>query len=270
MTVIIKNAQVKNAHIGPAIPTNGLMSYWNAASTTSYPRSGTIWYDIVGNNNGSMINMTSGNFSEDVQGSFVFDGTDEYISVPTDESLNAGTGTFSMTAWIKPDTSSMSAGSAYIVANKRGIAPEGSGAGWSLSVTKNGISSQWGFFRVGVDDGSGNGPTSNGSTNHADSTWHHIAVSYNARRSQFANSIIFQTYVNSVSDLSYFVPSGIGSISNNVPLEIGATAYITGIPAGSVSDAFPGSISTVKFYKRDLSAGEVKQDYLASKSRFGL
>lgn len=269
MTVAIKNAQVKNVHIGPTISTNGLISYWNVASTTSYPRTGTIWYDIIGNNDGSMINMTSGNFSEDVQGSFVFDGTDEYVNVPTDESLNAGSGAFSMTAWIKPDTSSMTARLPYIVINKRGKGLEGSYAGWRLNITKSISSSSWGFYLAGVDDGTGNGPTSNGPANNADSTWHHIGVSYNADRSDLSSNK-FSTYINSVSNLSFFVSTGIGSISNDIPLEIGATAYVTGGPVGSVNDAFPGSISTVKFYKRDLSAGEVKQDYLVSKSRFGL
>ena len=269
MTVAIKNAQVKNVHIGPTTSTNGLMSYWNAASTTSYPRTGTIWYDIIGNNDGSMINMTSGNFSEDVQGSFVFDGTDEYVNIPTDESLNAGSGAFSMTAWIKPDTSSMTARLPYIVINKRGLGLGGSYAGWRLNVTRSVSSTNWGFYLAGVDDGTGNGYAANGDTNYANSTWHHIAVSYNADRSSFYSNK-FSTYINSVSNLTFDVASGIGSISNDIPLEIGATAYRTGGPIGAVNDAFPGSISTVKFYNRDLSAGEVKQDYLASKSRFGL
>ena len=50
MSVNIKNAHVKNLHIGPRIITNGLVSWWNAASVRSYPRTGSIWYDLIKKN----------------------------------------------------------------------------------------------------------------------------------------------------------------------------------------------------------------------------
>ena len=71
MTVKIKNAQVNNLHIGPRIISDGLISYWNATSPYSYPRTGSVWYDLVRNNDGSMVNMNSTNFSEDGGGALV-------------------------------------------------------------------------------------------------------------------------------------------------------------------------------------------------------
>ena len=83
MTVTIKNAQIKNAQIGPTVATRGLVSCWNVVSTHSYPRTGSKLYDLIKNkNNGDMINMNSGNFSDEAGGSLVLDGTNEYVNIP--------------------------------------------------------------------------------------------------------------------------------------------------------------------------------------------
>ena len=38
----------------------GLMASWNAASVHSYPHTGSVWYDLVKNqNNGSLVNMSA-------------------------------------------------------------------------------------------------------------------------------------------------------------------------------------------------------------------
>ena len=221
MTVIINNAQVRNLNIGPTIPTEGLISYWNAASPYSYPRTGSVWYDLVRNNDGSMVNMTSGNFSEDIQGHFVLDGTDDYISVPTNESLDPASGAFTITAWVNPDVSAMSAGVPYLLINKRGAGPQGFYAGWEINVAKDVASNKWGFVETGLDDGTGVATRGNGSTIH-DPSWTHVAATYTADRTSFyVNEFI--TYVNSNADLSLTVPTGINSLSNTIPLDPGNT-----------------------------------------------
>ena len=94
MAVTINNAEIRNLQVGPTIITDGLVSFWTAASRLSYPRTGSIWYDMIiaNRNNGSLINMSGTNFTEDAQGALVFDGTDEYMSVPSDSSLNFDNG----------------------------------------------------------------------------------------------------------------------------------------------------------------------------------
>lgn len=66
----------------PRIPTDGLIFYLDAANPRSYPGSGTSWGDMIPDKaSGSMINMTSANFTEDKIGVLNFDGVNEYIDV---------------------------------------------------------------------------------------------------------------------------------------------------------------------------------------------
>lgn len=41
--------------VGPDISENGLVLYLDAGNPRSYPRSGTTWVDLSGNDNGSFV-----------------------------------------------------------------------------------------------------------------------------------------------------------------------------------------------------------------------
>jgi hypothetical protein len=64
------------------IVTNGLILNLDAAKTDSYPGTGTTWRDLSGNsNNGTLTNGPT--FSGiGKQASIVFDGVDDYVSIP--------------------------------------------------------------------------------------------------------------------------------------------------------------------------------------------
>ena len=65
----------------PRIVTDGLVLYLDAANTKSYPGSGTTWTDISGkSNNGTLTNGPT--FDSGNKGSFVFDGSNDYVSIP--------------------------------------------------------------------------------------------------------------------------------------------------------------------------------------------
>ncbi len=65
----------------PRIVTDGLVLYLDAANTKSYPGSGTTWTDISGkSNNGTLTNGPT--FDSGNNGSFVFDGSNDYVSIP--------------------------------------------------------------------------------------------------------------------------------------------------------------------------------------------
>ena len=63
----------------PKIVTDGLIHYYDAANPKSYPGSGTTWYDLVGNKNGTLKNGAT--FSTDNQGVIVLDGVNDYIEI---------------------------------------------------------------------------------------------------------------------------------------------------------------------------------------------
>jgi hypothetical protein len=63
---------------GPDIIEDGLTFCVDAANINSYPKTGTTWTDLVGGNNGTLINGPT--FDSDNRGSIVFDGTDDYVN----------------------------------------------------------------------------------------------------------------------------------------------------------------------------------------------
>ncbi|MCX8486038.1 MAG: hypothetical protein ORN53_02465, partial [Crocinitomicaceae bacterium] len=89
----------------PAIVTNGLVLYLDAANPASYPGSGTTWTDITSSGNiGTFIGATS--YSSSDGGTMVFNGngsSNDYISVANNASLNLTTAG-SIRMWIKPNS----------------------------------------------------------------------------------------------------------------------------------------------------------------------
>jgi hypothetical protein len=81
-------------YYSPRIVTSGLVLALDAADKLSYPRTGTTWRDLSGNNNtGTLTNGPT--FSAANMGSIVFDGTNDYISTPL-QTLNRP---FTLSVW---------------------------------------------------------------------------------------------------------------------------------------------------------------------------
>ena len=64
----------------PRIATDGLLFCVDAANARSYPGTGTTWTDLVGGNNGTLTNMDASNYSNDNRGALSFDGSDELVT----------------------------------------------------------------------------------------------------------------------------------------------------------------------------------------------
>ena len=83
---------------GPKIITDGLVLALDAANPKSYPGSGTTWTDL--SNSGNDCTLTNGpSFSSGNKGSILFDGVDDYVNLPFKESLNNVNTTLGV--WIK-------------------------------------------------------------------------------------------------------------------------------------------------------------------------
>lgn len=86
---------------GPNIVKNGLVLWLDAANPRSYPRSGTVWNDMSGNNNtGTLTNGPT--FSNANYGSIVFDGVDDYTLFGS--ILNFTSEPFSFSYWVNFNT----------------------------------------------------------------------------------------------------------------------------------------------------------------------
>lgn len=77
----------------PEISDDGLIGQFDAYNPASYPGSGTTWYNLNGATNGTLNNGVTFSTSSGIS-KFVFDGIDDYISIP----LNLTTTTYSIMA----------------------------------------------------------------------------------------------------------------------------------------------------------------------------
>ena len=82
----------------PKIVTDGLVLCLDAGDVKSYPGTGTTWADRSGNNlNGTLVNSPT--FNNEKKGNFLFDATNETISIAETSILNLQSYTYAF--WIK-------------------------------------------------------------------------------------------------------------------------------------------------------------------------
>lgn len=84
------------------ISTN-LVTYLNAGETSSYPGTGTTWYDLSGNNRNAQL-TNGATYTSISGGSIDFDGSNDIALINLSPSLTLTSFTFS--AWVKPDSTS--------------------------------------------------------------------------------------------------------------------------------------------------------------------
>ena len=102
------------AYGGPDIITDGLVFAVDAGSTRSYPGSGTTGTDLINSESITLVNGVA--FSSANGGSWEFDGSDDYISLPASliTALHGGAEA-SICIWIKNDTTQNYVGTSGIV-----------------------------------------------------------------------------------------------------------------------------------------------------------
>jgi len=86
--------------VANTIVTSGLVLHLDAGNTASYPGSGSTWTDLSGSSNhGTLINSPT--FNNSNEGNLVFNGTNQYITLPGSSNYSYGTGDFSIDYWFK-------------------------------------------------------------------------------------------------------------------------------------------------------------------------
>jgi hypothetical protein len=239
----------------PPIVTSGLVLNLDAGNTKSYPRSGTVWRDLSGNNNsGSLVNGPT--FSSDNGGSIVFDGTDDYVQY--------GTGSGVTTDW----TVSVWFYSTSVINYKNVI-----DCNYGYSSTIGNLGPRLEMNTAGNLGWVWSGDTSNGnnlyfsmaftgSVSMQPNVWYNAVI---ARTS--ANTIT--NYINGELKTNTFTTFGTPSATfinrfNNIVIGKGFGAY------NQTDRNLIGRVASVQIYNRALSAQEIQQNYNAQKSRFNL
>ena len=228
----------------PRVVTNGLMVYLDAANSRSYSGSGLTANALIGGIDGTLVNGIG--FSNQNNGSFFFDGSDDYLRLPTNF-FNPDSGSpFTVSIWFKTGTSGM------IFGQENGATP-GTGSGWvpAIYVDTNGKLRTSCFY-------GGNSLQSISTISVNDNMWHQITVTFeSSSQKSYLDGILFDTISKTHQSYSATYYYYLGSGKN------------TGWPnAGNMT--LSGNISNFIFYNRALTAQEVLQNYNATKKRYGL
>tara|TARA_R110000764_G_scaffold120309_1_gene208062 strand:- start:4 stop:693 length:690 start_codon:yes stop_codon:yes gene_type:complete len=223
---------------GPDIVDNGLVFALDAGSERCYPGSGTTADSLIGSHVGTLTNGVG--FSSANGGTFVFDGTDDYISVPYSTQLDPTVG-ITFEAWIYvPDLTTATYQELYRKENGNGR--------HLFSFQVNGTILSFGTH------------TSVNGYNELDASitpsglenkWLHAVASY---QSGYKAIYIDGDLIDSVTNIT-------GTLVQAAAAQIIGSAYGT-------SEFFEGNYASFKMYNRGLTAAEVSQNYNAQKNRF--
>ena len=228
---------------GPKIITSGCVLALDAADKFSYPGSGTTWRDLSGNSNtGTLTNGPT--FSAANQGSIVFDGTNDYVSVPYNAILDTPTGA-TYEIWFKPTIGSTGA---FL---NRGTSDAGATPDNPRFIVYNTGMLYFDWSSPGADVylETATGVVTLG-------IWNQVLgiATPSAQLRTFVNG--YETaYSRRVSTLPSTLPN------TSTSLEIGAATW--------APSYFNGNIAIVRLYNRILSASEILQNYNVTKNRFG-
>ena len=215
----------------PRIITEGLVLNVDAGDIKSYPGSGTTWTDRIGAVAGT---IDGASFSRSNGGVFDFDGTNDYVSFgnPSDTQF-IYSDTFSLEAWVNPDSLS---GFTHIIGKTYG--------NYRLSVISTGYSLRLDSNQLTTNAGS---PTVG--------EWQHVVATWEPSTSTariYVNGVLEQTKTD--TNVNWTSTSSNFQIGNSP----GESYYFNGkIPIGRV-------------YSKTLTLAEVKQNFKATRSRFGV
>ena len=229
-------------------------SYPTTPAATNTTRGTTVatnggWKDLIGSNNGELVNGVSEN--SDNLGSLVFDGVNDYISIPSQldaqspltgygSFTGADTNAFTLEIWIK--TSQISGSNSYTAPHLIG---RDNGDIYSNLTLYNGYVYFVHYNSAWLDN-------LKSTTMVADNIWHQVVYVNNTNET----GIIYIDGKNevsgssSISGANYFSPDYIGR--------------------GYSNRYFQGIISICKFYDRSLTASEIQQNFNALRGRFGI
>ena len=227
--------------IDPNIASSGLVFSIDAANTRSYVGSGLTINSLVGGLGGTLVNGVG--FTSSNSGTFSFDGSNDYINIPTTTGLDSASVSWSFWYRSSSDTAQalMSKGSSTFF--KLTVGP-------STATLTNEL-----ITIIGEDNGNRVGYISTNRNELFDNNWHNIVFT--------AQPSFYKLYLDG-RDLSLTV--GLGNNNGNIT-NAGSSFFIG---TNSTSEYVNGNISHVQIYNRALSASEIKNNFEATRDRYGI
>lgn len=227
--------------------TSGLIVQLDANNASSYPGSGTTWFDITSTNNGTLTNGPT--FTNTAPKYFTFDGTDDYVNIVDTAAIRPSIGGGN-TAIIWAYITSYAANEG-LISKQFGA---GSYDGFSL------VFNTTNRLMLNMNGGSVNGNYVSASTNvFSLNTWTMFTC---VPRFGGGAGNPSRAYVNTTEVIS--AANGESSIPvNTAPLRL-----VSGIQEGSPYPAC--RVGSFYYYNRALSAAEISQMFEATRTRFGV
>lgn len=235
-------------------PPPDMVSWWPGEGNAN---------DLAGSNHAGLVNnvtFTGGRVGQ----AFSFNGTDSYIRVPHDESLNP-TGSFSVDAWIKADPTQHSSDGLFVIIDKShgfidgtGWVVQGTSGDWGSS-TSLGRPSVKGEVIFGFGKGGNTGNPANfvgvGTTvSVLDNQWHHIAGVY----TRTTGTAELQMYLDGeLKHSRTWTGENLPSPANNL-----RDVFIGRHGIYNIRQ-FHGLIDEVDYFSRALSAADIQAMYAA-------
>jgi len=236
---------------GPNIVEDGLIfatDAWNKQCWQPNASTSGSFNDLIGNNTGSIYNDTSGSLGSN--GSWVFDGTDDYIDCGSSVGVLDTGDAFSLSFWF------------YLtdeggLGDHRAIMGRASTTvGWVARIHDAHSVPRLSFALTNGVSNYKAQATSEVSPN----TWYYGACTYDGADPVATSNI--NVYLNGALDNS---TTDNGGTVNNF-------TYSTNTKIGSINGGwyFEGNLGELMIYNKALTASEVLQNYTVTKDRFGL
>ena len=236
--MIIQGVTLTGVAVYDGVVYNGLQLYLDANNTTSYPGTGTTWFDLSGQGN-DVAMQNSGSISYTASGGGYFTlASNGYFNRASTTGIPTGTSAYTMSVWVQWSTGTWPVSGGMI------------GIGNSITtnltnqfrtVNTNGLVNYW----------YGNDLSATSTLSPASQWFNAVAQWDGTTRKIWVNGTQFASAA--ASGLN--VPSSL--------LQVGAT-NIGG------SEPLQGNIGQALVYNRALTSIEIQQNYTAVRSRYGV
>ena len=231
----------------PTIVTDGLVFAIDAGNGQSYVSASLDTFSLVSSNTGSIHNDVD--FSSANQGSWVFDGADDYIDCGDITAFDNAT-ELTLNGWIKT-------GSPFVNDTIMAKWLHGSQACITIQLDTSDIEELKVFVASGLADGGSNYTITTDSSLVVD-TWYLVSVVYDGSE---AAADRIKIYVNGTLKST----SVSGTIATS--LTSATSTFELGRLVG-IGRYWDGNIANGQLYNKALTAAEVLQNYNATKERF--
>jgi hypothetical protein len=236
--MIIQGVTLTSVTVYDGVVFSGLQLYLDAANTTSYPGSGTTWFDLSGQGNDvAMQNSGSISYTSSGGGYFTL-ASNGYFNRASTTGIPIGTSTYTMSVWVQ-----WSSGTWPVSGGMIGI---GNSITTNLTnqfrtINTNGLVNYW----------YGNDLTATSTVSPASQWFNAVAQWDGTTRKIWVNG----TEIASAGAAGLNVTSSL--------LQIGATNV-------GGSEPLSGRIGQALVYNRALTATEIQQNYTVVRGRYGV